>query len=1190
MMSDGWIVQQLRLWDWNAESAPIVWEKRIRNIDLLDDPESAIDIEFDLTRFTYGTNLDSQFEGLDYTDSDTMIAVYGDDIARAVAMHKERFERSQPVGTDRQIADAVHKAVSESTAPNTSLPAADRDKRTPEGKIAKTQTRSEGTDTSDSAAVERTAAEIAKSMGVNLSSAGKNGLEGLVKLFGGKGKASSGLSFDEESYAEAKPYFQAVLTDMEKVGDDIMDFIAKMVKEFGAGIEPYLLRFAADQRGSQNDISQSNDLERNSGDPTSQAPQAARTDEDGVRGTAGSPGSDGRGTGVRGGLAEGDARVRDGGAPTAGERGNQSLHSDEGQRLLEGSPAGSGNDGRSTVPGNLGVPPERSGAGESGKSDTKVQQYQAKLKAQKEANKLPVVKADTDNINASLPFLFDGQRKDVEFAETRFAKDDGYGVLFTNGTGTGKTYTGLGIVRRFVSQGRENILIVAPTAKVIGDWIKAGKDLGLDITKLIDTRDAGTGVVITTYANMRDNDSLSSRDWDLVVNDESHYLIQNAAGGATANLNAVRALTLHPDGIMHRTRMLYPDLTAKIEGLQAVRNKTTAQDAELETALTDLNAKRDEVQTDVLSRQGQARPRLLALSATPFAYERTIEWGNGYLFNYNDGRPDSEGRRGYNEPDNEQAFFIQHFGYRMRINKLTEPDHRVDRGLMQRQFNTWLKKQKVLSNRTLDVESDYDRRFILIDSKIGNKVDALLDWLNQSDDSLSREQKSVKSAMNGMIRDQFDHLSRRYFLEAIKAEASVAIVKEHMALGRKVLVFHDFKLGGGFNPFIITAESVSTINSNSMVVIRSVLAIYNEMFSDVITADFGSSRSPINTFRAEFPDVLLYNGDVPARIRAQNADKFNDDATGAQVMLAQSAAAKEGISLHDTTGNHQRVGLNLGLPTQPTTAIQQEGRLYRIGQASNAIFRYMNTGTSWERWAFATTIAERASAAENLAQGEQARALKDAFITGFMESDRYPAGMEGEGTGGKELDAAANNALTEFDRAVAFYYGTQKKNARNKAAEGKDYFATPEPLGLKMMEWANLEPGQKVLEPSAGHGAIARWAPTTVNATAIEPSSELSSRLAMIFDGEVKRENFEDLHIVNKYDAVVMNPPFGTAGRTAIDHLDKATKHLKDGGRVIAIIPMGSASQKFDKWYEEVENIYMVAEILLPQVTFERAG
>lgn len=58
-----------------------------------------------------------------------------------------------------------------------------------------------------------------------------------------------------------------------------------------------------------------------------------------------------------------------------------------------------------------------------------------------------------------------------------------------------------------------------------------------------------------------------------------------------------------------------------------------------------------------------------------------------------------------------------------------------------------------------------------------------------------------------------------------------------------------------------------------------------------------------------------------------------------------------------------------------------------------------------------------------------------------------------------------------------------------------DYFATPEPLGLKMVEWADASTGDAMLEPSAGHGAIARWFPEDTRNTFVEPSRELSVQL-----------------------------------------------------------------------------------------------
>ena len=156
-----------------------------------------------------------------------------------------------------------------------------------------------------------------------------------------------------------------------------------------------------------------------------------------------------------------------------------------------------------------------------------------------------------------------------------------------------------------------------------------------------------------------------------------------------------------------------------------------------------------------------------------------------------------------------------------------------------------------------------------------------------------------------------------------------------------------------------------------------------------------------------------------------------------------------------------------------------------------------------------------------------------------------------------------------FDQAKTHYYSQQKRTSRNKAREGSDYFATPEPLGFKMVEWLDLKPGESVLEPSAGHGAIARYFPESADITTAEPSDELFSKMSVICDGRKINERFENLAAVNKFDGIAMNPPFGSGGKTAVDHLGKAFNHLREGGRVICILPEGpAADRKFDKWYE----------------------
>ncbi|MDY0007929.1 MAG: strawberry notch C-terminal domain-containing protein, partial [Spongiibacteraceae bacterium] len=596
--------------------------------------------------------------------------------------------------------------------------------------------------------------------------------------------------------------------------------------------------------------------------------------------------------------------------------------------------------------------------------------------------------------------------------------------------------------------------------------------------------------------------------------------------------------------------------------------------------------------------QGEKRPRVVFLSATPFPYEKTVDYAEEYLFQYEEG----EQGGGYNTGSPFDRFMMQHFGYRMRYNKLTEPGPEVNRGLLQRQFNSWLKQNGVLSSRLIDVPHDYDRRFILVESEVGIKIDEGLEYL--------RENPRMYPVYR-IVLNQFDHLSRRFLLEAIKAREVVPEVREHMARGRKVVVFHDFKTGGGFHPFDLSRHlnngEVALIRNSDgteeSVAIKDLVREFMDTRKDLVGLPLRGLPTPIDTFRNEFGDELvIFNGDISKNDRREAVKKFQDDNSKVKIILVQSAAGREGISLHDTTGKHQRVLFNLGLPTTPATAIQQEGRIYRIGQQSDAIFRYLNTGTAWERIAFANTIARRSSAVENLALGEEARALMDSFIQAFEESDRYPAGMEGEGKGGKERDAAAMAALSEWDRAKTFYFSQQKKTSKTKAKEGTDYFATPEPVGLKMVELADIRGGEEVLEPSAGHGAIARWFPENAGRTVIEPSSELYSRLRMVTDAKAIQEKFEDHNIVNKYDAIVMNPPFGQGGKTAIEHLAKAAKHLRDRGRIVALIPTGpSADKRFDDWMyganekgkkadPSSEGVYLVADIRLPQVTFERAG
>lgn len=889
-------------------------------------------------------------------------------------------------------------------------------------------------------------------------------------------------------------------------------------------------------------------------------------------------------------VGQRDQRVSADGAASRREPGNQPVHQPNGQFVAEGRDAG--NSERSGSRGNsqAGSPVEQQrrraiadNAHASGAGD-----LDSRLKAQKAAKGAPTAWADKASIDAALPLLLPEQRGDVLKIEQRHQVATG--VLSTNGTGTGKTATGLGAAKRFYNAGKKNIAIVVPTDKVASDWVKFAGMMDMPLRQLSGIDDAGgSGPIVTTYANFGQNDALYSRQWDLIIPDESHYLSSNANGDSTAALDKLRGLTGHPEGFQHwligNNKALHEEMTAEnaiLAKMNTSQNGYQAQEQKVSKLLKQWNAIREPAQKEWQQRWTEQRdlPKVVFLSATPFAYVKNTDYAEGYLFHHTPPaeRYTENSTGGYNSANDRERFYMEHFGYRMRYNKLTQPEAGVNTELMEQNFNQWLKDTGALFGRRLDVPFDYDRRFQLIDDAAGKKLDDALRFLNEAENGIYRP-------IYDEVMRTFDYQRRMFLLESMKARAAVPVIREHLKLGRKVVVFHDYNQGGGFSPF---AEALTEMKDLDM---RSTAS---ELFQrPMFRINFSGLDSAINTIKKAFPNVLLFNGTVSKGKRRQNADFFNADNSGKNLILVQSDAGREGVSLHDTTGKHQRVEINLGMPTRPVAATQIEGRIYRTGQASDAIFRYMTTGTSWEASTFASKIAERAATAENLALGEEARGLKQSFIDAYNEAEPMQASRE-DGKGGKERDQALSQNITPFDKAKTFYWAQQKNTKRRDQREGQDYFATPEPVGLKMVEWANIKPGDKVLEPSAGHGAIARFFPAQSDVTMVEPSYDLSQRAALA-NGTARIINgrFEDLSRANKFDAIVMNPPFGTGGKTAYEHLAKAAKHLRQGGRLVALVPRGGISERrFDQFFggDEAKGLDLVARIKMPWVTFERAG
>ena len=877
-----------------------------------------------------------------------------------------------------------------------------------------------------------------------------------------------------------------------------------------------------------------------------------------------------------------------------------------------------------------------------------------KAKRQVEVEDVPVKIGDKANIEETLPFLLPQQQEDVLKAETQFFGNEhadrehayGKGYMFTNGTGTGKTYTGLGIAKRLVKQGKGRILIVTPSQKKVSDWIKDGHNLNMEIRDLDSwakdrgttaTTESGEGVVITTFANFGVNKKLLETKWDAVIYDESHRIMENKKGTETArsmqhymvtnrdeNHCFLRLQEINKDyqkvkdlgerfdaerdkevkRIQDEYKASHPSATARdvayatSKMLPKERNGFTPGDYASFPKLGEIHA---EFVNALRHYTNEVKPKLEAqaknewkdtktifLSATPFNTRENLDYVEGYIFKYP--KVENSGRM-----SGRTQFYLDHFGagYKFRFNRLEQSTSNPEAVAKQEiAFSDYLQHTLgTMSGRIIDSPYDYSRDFPTV-----------------SPDHAERFNQAVQEALtsNSVLAEAYrktigDYNYGSALFETMKVANIIERIKAHLDAGRKVVIFHrrvDTKepIKPPFAFMLEKANRLITImnegndkKNEAIQAVRDFRKKYADLLKWEQTLDYSMPREQIAKVFGK-DNVLFFSGKESSKVKDKAVDTFNDDNSGKNIIVIQEASGKEGISLHDKTGEHQRVCITLALPQSPITALQIEGRTYRIGNKSNAIFEYPILGLNSEMMLFGQKFNNQVSTTENLALGSQARSLRDSFANGILEHSGVVP-IDQQGVGGKEFDAPKDQSTDGFDNAVLDYYSNQKLNSRNR--EGVDYFPTPEPLGYKMMEWANMGEGDTVMEPSAGHGAIARYAPKGNQMVAIEPSQSLFAKLQLKAGGLGRKfvnTIFENYDISNKHDVVVMNPPFGTAGATAIAHLGKAFKHLEEGGRVVAIIPRGSTDKKFDKWIEGEKTAVMRAEVELPDIVFKQAG
>lgn len=151
-------------------------------------------------------------------------------------------------------------------------------------------------------------------------------------------------------------------------------------------------------------------------------------------------------------------------------------------------------------------------------------------------------------------------------------------------------------------------------------------------------------------------------------------------------------------------------------------------------------------------------------------------------------------------------------------------------------------------------------------------------------------------------------------------------------------------------------------------------------------------------------------------------------------------------------------------------------------------------------------------------------------------------------------------------------------------------FFTPDWLADEMCVRAGIEPGNAVLEPSAGAGALALAARARGGEVfCVEIDSGLGFDLEEL--GFVTWSfDFLGLAPQPRFDRVVMNPPF--AAGQAVEHVTHAFDWLRPGGRLVTVLPAGVKTRhtQRERAFLAFVDLFVGTFEDLPEGTFRDSG
>ena len=214
-------------------------------------------------------------------------------------------------------------------------------------------------------------------------------------------------------------------------------------------------------------------------------------------------------------------------------------------------------------------------------------------------------------------------------------------------------------------------------------------------------------------------------------------------------------------------------------------------------------------------------------------------------------------------------------------------------------------------------------------------------------------------------------------------------------------------------------------------------------------------------------------------------------------------------------------------------------------------------------------------------------------LTGQLDRPLYVATNKVLEAAGGKWNRKAKAHIFDGDAAEIMDQIILTGKVLNKKQE-LGYFPTPLTIVERLIELAGISNGDRILEPSAGNGAILRvlrqrFPLSSITAVEIDEShTELSAMATRMFYGD-----FLDLrsvsHDTGTFDRICMNPPF--AKNAAPAHVLHAYTLLKPNGRLVSVMP-SSVTFRTDRLNRMVRAAVEVSGAIeaLPEDSFAESG